>query len=75
MRRDGDERERPRTDQSFCVPKADIVAAGYDLSINRYKETIYEEVEHRSPMEIIADLEKLEDEIRSSLRELKGMVN
>jgi len=73
--RDGDEQERPRTDQSFCVPKADIVAAGYDLSINRYKEMTYEEIEHRSPLEIIADLEKLEDEIRSGLRELKGMVH
>lgn len=72
--RDGDERERPRTDQSFCVPKADIVATGYDLSINRYKEMTYEEIDHRSPLEIIADLEQLEDEIQSGLRELKGMV-
>src|SRR5207247_9989068 len=32
------ERERPRTAQSFCVPKADIAAQSYDLSLNRYKE-------------------------------------
>src|SRR5438093_8534913 len=29
---DGAERERPRTAQSFCVPRADIAANGYDLS-------------------------------------------
>jgi len=41
--RDGTERDRARTDQSFLVSKADIVAEGYDLSINRYKEVVYEE--------------------------------
>ncbi|PWG74668.1 DNA methyltransferase, partial [Enterococcus hirae] len=39
--RDGKERDRPRTAQSFCVPKADIAAQGYDLSINRYKEVVH----------------------------------
>ena len=34
------ELERPRTEQSFCIPKADIAANGYDLSINRYKEIV-----------------------------------
>jgi hypothetical protein len=51
--RDTSERNRARTDQSFCVPKADIVAADYDLSLNRYKELVYEDVEHRSPAEIV----------------------
>ena len=41
--RAGSERERPRTAQSFCVPKADIAAHGYDLSLNRYKEVVHEE--------------------------------
>jgi type I restriction enzyme M protein len=50
--RNGTERERPRTAQSFCVPKADIEANGYDLSINRYKEVVHEVVEHRAPKEI-----------------------
>ena len=31
---------------------ADAAAQGYDLSLNRYKELVYEEVEHRSPDEI-----------------------
>jgi type I restriction enzyme M protein len=72
--RDGAERARTRTDQSFCVPKDDIVAEGYDLSLNRYNEIIYEEIEHRPPLEIIAEVERLEDEIRVGVEELKGMV-
>jgi type I restriction enzyme M protein len=57
------ERERPRTAQSFCVPKADIAAQGYDLSLNRYKEVVHEAVEHRPPKEILAELAKLGEEI------------
>jgi type I restriction enzyme M protein len=50
------ERVRPKTAQSFCVPKAEIVATDYDLSLNRYKEAIHEDVEHRAPKEILDDL-------------------
>lgn len=73
--RDSSERERARTDQSFCVPKDDIVAQGYDLSLNRYKEIVHEEVEYRPPLEIIAEIEKLEGEIASGLAELKAMLS
>ena len=79
--RDGRKRDarpnakRARTDQSFCVPKADIVAQGYDLSLNRYKEIVHDDVEHRPPLEIIADIEKLEDEIAKGLAELKAMLS
>ena len=45
------------------MPKADIVAQNYDLSLNRYKEVVHEDIEHRDPLEIIADLEALEAEI------------
>ncbi|MBA4159179.1 MAG: SAM-dependent DNA methyltransferase, partial [Gemmatimonadetes bacterium] len=74
QQREGAERERPRTAQSFCVPKADIVAQGYDLSLNRYKEVVHEEVEHRPPREILAELERLEAEIQQGMRELEGML-
>jgi type I restriction enzyme M protein len=72
--RSGTERERPRTAQSFCVPKADIAAQGYDLSLNRYKEVVHEAVEHRPPMEILAELARLEEEIQREMKELKGML-
>ncbi|HVJ55711.1 MAG TPA: class I SAM-dependent DNA methyltransferase [Aliidongia sp.] len=72
--RHGSERERPRTAQSFCVPKAEIAAAGYDLSINRYKEVVHEAAEHRPPKEIIAELKALEKEIAEGLAELERML-
>lgn len=72
--RDRQERKRERTEQSFCVPKADIAAQGYDLSLNRYKETVRDDVEHRPPPEIIADLEKLDAEIQQGLADLKAML-
>lgn len=72
--RDGAERERARTDQSFCVPKQEIVDAGYDLAINRYQEIPVAEGDHRDPLEIIEDLEKLDEEIRAGLAELKEML-
>jgi len=72
--RNGAERERPRTAQSFCVPKAEIAAAGYDLSINRYKEVVHEAVEHRPPREIIAELKALEKEIADGLAQLEAML-
>ncbi len=72
--RDGAERDRSRTEQSFCVPKADIAAQGYDLSLNRYKEVVHEAVEHRPPKEILAELAKVEEEIQRGLKELEGML-
>lgn len=68
------ERERARTEQSFLVPKSDVVAQGYDLSLNRYNEVVYDEVEHRSPLDIIADIEKLDAEIAAGVAELKAML-
>jgi type I restriction enzyme M protein len=72
--RDSAECERPRTAQSFCIPKADIAAQGYDLSLNRYKEVVHKEIYHRPPKEILADLAKLEAEIQEGMRELKGIL-
>jgi type I restriction enzyme M protein len=72
--RDKGERRRPRTAQSFCVPKADIAAQGYDLSLNRYKEVVHDEQEHRPPKEILADLAQLEAEIQKGMKELEGML-
>lgn len=65
---------RERTEQSFLVPKADIAAQGYDLLLNRYKEVIHEEIEHRNPLDIIADLEALEFEIQQGLVDLRAML-
>ncbi len=72
--RDGAEFDRDRTDQSFCVPKGDIVGNDYDLSINRYKEVVHAVSEHLPPMEILAKLAVLEKEIQAGMKELEGML-
>jgi type I restriction enzyme M protein len=72
--RNGTERKRPRTAQSFCVPKAEIVVARYDLSIGRYKEGAHETTQHRAPKEILADLKALERQIAEELEELEAML-
>jgi type I restriction enzyme M protein len=73
-KRNGSELERKRTEQSFCVPIADIVAQGYDLSLNRYKEIVHEEIEHRAPGEILDELAQIEAEIQQGMSELKGLL-
>jgi type I restriction enzyme M protein len=72
--RNGSEEQRSRTEQSFCVSKEDIAAQGYDLSLNRYKEVIHEDVEHRAPAEIMEELARIEAEIQQGMSELKGML-
>lgn len=69
-----EEKSRLRTDQSFLVPKAEIAANHYDLSINRYKEMAYEAVEHEAPGVILARLTKLEEEIAAGRKELEMML-
>jgi type I restriction enzyme M protein len=68
------EKSRARTDPSFLVPKAEIVANNYDLSLNRYKEVVHEVVDHDSPKKILTRLAKLEDEIAKGRKELEGLL-
>jgi type I restriction enzyme M protein len=72
--RDGRERKRRRTAQSFCVTKPELIDHGYDLSLNRYKEVVHPEVIHRQPREILGELTKLDTEIREAMRELERML-
>ena len=73
--RDGAERARPRTAQSFCVPKAEIAASGtYDLSLNRYREVEHVHVEHDAPADIIRELREIEAEIAQVLTRLEEML-
>lgn len=73
--RSTEEHERPRTAQSFCVPKEDIARDGlYDLSFNRYSELTRCEVEYIKPAELIRDLRRLELDISDELTKLEGML-
>ena len=68
------EADRPRTAQSFCVPASEITGTGsWDLSLNRYKEVEYEEIDHQPPAEIIAELRAIEAEIIDGLNRLEEM--
>ena len=68
------EASRARTEQSFFVDKAEIVANSYDLSINKYKQVEYAPVEYPSTEEIMAELHELEMQISEGLEELERML-
>ena len=72
---EGAESARTRTEQSFFVPKDEIVANDYDLSINKYKQTEYKPVEYPPTSEILANIKALEAEIGKELGELEEMLN
>ncbi len=68
------EKGRKRTEKSFLVPVDEIRSNAYDLSINRYKETEYEEVQYEDPKVILASIKQLEDEIVEGLAELEALL-
>ncbi|MBU5349152.1 type I restriction-modification system subunit M [Paenibacillus lautus] len=68
------EQERARTEQSFFVPVDDIRANKYDLSINRYKEQVHEEISYAPPKQILKEISELEEEITVGLRKLGEML-
>ncbi len=65
---------RSRTQQSFLVPFEEIKQNDWDLSINRYKEIVYEEVKYDAPKDILNRIEDLEKERESLLNDLKKLM-
>ena len=68
------ETDRKRTEQSFFVPKQEIVDNGYDLSINKYKQTEYVPVEYPPTEEIMVDLREIEMKIGEEMDELERLL-
>lgn len=66
--------DRARTEKSFLVPKKEIADNAYDLSINKYKEVVYEQKIYAKPVEIIANIQKLDEERKSLLKELTNIL-
>lgn len=62
-----------RKQQSFLVPKADIVANDYDLSINKYKEVERVKVIYDNPEVVLARLENLQNQVAGAMAEYKTM--
>ena len=60
--------------QYFFVEKAEIVANGYDLSLSKYKEEIYEEVAYEHPSVIFKKLKDIELSIQKELKELEDFI-
>ncbi|WP_244541220.1 N-6 DNA methylase [Azotobacter beijerinckii] len=76
-----------RTAKCFMVPRTEIEAESYDLSLSRYKQDVFEEVHYDPPGVILdrliqaevgnvdeAELAKVQSGIVHELLELKGMV-
>lgn len=77
-------KDTDRTAKCFTVPRAEIEAEGYDLSLSRYKEEVFEEVHYDTPSLILdrlikaevgeTELSKVQSGILRDLLELKRMV-
>jgi type I restriction enzyme M protein len=61
-----------RSDKNFFVPIVEIKENNYDLSINRYKKIVYEEVKYESPKDILQKIKKIEKEIINEIEILSG---
>ena len=68
------EKDRERTEKSFFVPKDEIVNNDYDLSINKYKKTVYVPVEYPSTQELMTDLHELQMKISEGMDELNSLL-
>lgn len=62
-----------RKARSFFVPKSEILSNDYDLSINRYKDVVYDEILYDKPDVILARIEELENEIVLGIDGLKNI--
>ena len=63
--------DRKRIEKSFLVPLSEIEANDWDLSVSRYKEIEYEEVKYDTPLDIIKEIESIDIERTSFLRDLR----
>ncbi|WP_282015930.1 type I restriction-modification system subunit M [Marinifilum flexuosum] len=68
------EKDRKRTEQSFYVPFEEIKNNDWDLSVNRYKEIIYEEISYDVPADIIAEICQLDKDRKETLERLEDLL-
>jgi len=73
-RRKSPKMDGDRTAKHFMVPVKDIEEKDFDLSINRYKETIHEEITYEPPKRVLAKLRILEAEIAIDLASLESLL-
>lgn len=68
------EKDRKRTDRSFLVPRDEIAGNDYDLSINKYKQTVYQEESYPPSSEIVKEMRRLAEELSEELKKLEEML-
>jgi len=68
------EAKRKRTDKSFMVSFKEIKENDWDLSINRYKEVVHEEVTFSSPAAIIKEIKSLDQDRAKALQTLEKLL-
>lgn len=68
------EADRTRQDQSFFVPKAEIVENDYDLSINKYKQVERVKVEFEHPEVILGRIKTLQEEIDKAISNFESLI-
>lgn len=68
------EADRKRTEKSFMVSKDEIASNDYDLSINKYKEVVYEAVQYEPTEVIMANIRELENQIAYEMNELEKLL-
>ena len=56
------------------MQKEEIVANGYDLSLNKYKQVEYTPVEYPPTQQLMTELHELEMQISKGLAELEEML-
>ena len=66
--------ENDRTAKHFFVPVAEIREKAYDLTLNRYQETVHIEATYEPPKVILSKLKELETGILSDIEELEAML-
>lgn len=68
------EESRERSEQSFFVPKQEIIDNEYDLSINKYKKVLPAAVEYPPTSELLDSIEQLEAKIQSHVANLRKLL-
>ncbi|MCC8145885.1 MAG: type I restriction-modification system subunit M [Bacteroidales bacterium] len=65
---------RTRKDKSFFVSKKEIVANGYDLTVNKYKEVERVQVEYEKPEVVLKRIKGLQKEIEKAIANYEKLV-
>lgn len=67
-------KDTDRTAKAFVVPVDEVREKKYDLSINRYKETLQAQVAYDPPQKILVALRATERQILEDLDELERLL-